>query len=524
MFHKKAVKKFICIEMILCLLPGCGYYAPSAADSTSGDTGETEITTLGLTPEFNYEVPKSLPNILVDQLGYAQDSSKIAIFKGELVPDTFSVINAESGREEYTGQIEEKGYDKVTGDYISYGEFTDFNEEGTYYIQAASIGQSYTFCIEDKPYDELFRLALKQYYYNRCGVTLSTEHAGDAAHNACHTKEAQMMSDASVKLNVSGGWHMDKNENRSVTAGCRTINYLLLAYELYSEIFTDDTNIPESRNGIPDILDEVRYEIEWLLKMQDTTSGAVYASVRNVDGGAAGYSLYIDEITMEATIRFAATMAKFSYLYQDYDREFATVCLKASDRAYRYVGKYLDDVAPEEYFFASAELYRATGSYAYHNVVKKYLTGYPVSDMKNDSVFFGCVTYLATKQRVDVNLCNDLIKVLMQDAEQISYNSKNSKFMTNADKDQGNGGELLQSLSRLATVDHIITNHEYATVLQNHLHYFLGRNPSAISYLDGAGSRSYRDIDTGMGIMKQSDLNAMLILMMAAIMEEDSAF
>ena len=81
--------------------------------------------------------------------------------------------------------------------------------------------------------------------------------------------------------------------------------------------------------------------------------------VSSVDNKNMGYILYIDGITMEATIHFAATMAKFSYLYQGYDREFATLCLQASDRAYRYVENYLADVSQEQYFFAAAELYRA---------------------------------------------------------------------------------------------------------------------------------------------------------------------
>ena len=80
--------------------------------------------------------------------------------------------------------------------------------------------------------------------------------------------------------------------------------------------------------------------------------------------------------------------------------------------------------------------------------------------------------------------------------------------------------ELLRDITRLAVVDHIITNHEYATVLQNHLHYLLGRNLQSISYLDGAGSRNYVSIDENKGIMNQVELNAEFVLMMSSIMEE----
>ena len=513
-------KSYICIVLSVVLLTGCAYTSDLSFDTHQKGDVDNSFTTLGLSPEFDYEVPESLPSILIDQMGYATNGNKIAVFRGELVPDTYSIVDAVNGQSVYSGQIEQKGYDESTGVFISYGDFTSFKTTGTYYIEAAVIGQSYTFEIAENPYEEIYDVALKQYYYNRCGLTLSTELAGNAAHNACHTREAQMKEEASVRLDVSGGWHVDETATRDVTIGCSTVNHLLLAYELNPEMFDDEVGIPESGNGIPDVLDEVKYEIDWLLKMQDAKSGAVYSAVTSADNAALGYLLYIDSVTMDATIQFAATMAKFSYLYQIYDREFATQCLKASDRAYRYAGQYLGDVSPEEYFYAATELYRATGNSGYHNIIRNYLQQNPVTDMSNNFVFWGCVTYLATKQRVDVNLCDELIKVLMLEGERISYASKNSKFLVSMDEQQNGSAELLRDITRLAVVDHIITNHEYATVLQNHLHYLLGRNLQSITYLDEAGSRNYADINENQGIMNQVELNAELVLMMSSIMEE----
>lgn len=523
LINRRHIRKIIGIILCLSLLTGCNGLSDISFDALQGNSEDDGFTSLGLAPEFNYEVPESLPNILVDQVGYAKDSNKIAIIRGELPPDTFTIMEADTDQAVYTGKIDQKGYDEENGIYISYGDFTDFSTPGRYYIQAAIIGQSYPFEIADQPYDDLFQTALKQYYYNRCGLTLSSELAGEAAHNACHAREAQMKEEASVKLDVTGGWHMDEMGTRDVVRGCQTVNSLLLAYELYPDMFRDEVGIPESGNGIPDLLDEIKYEIDWLLKMQDSKSGAVYASVSSVDNKATGYILYIDGVTMDATIQFAATMAKFSYLYQNYDREFATQCLKASDRAYRYAQKYLGDVSQEEYFYASTELYRATGASGYHTVIKNYLTQNPVTKMENDFIFWGCVTYLSTKQRVDINLCSDVIQVLMHEVEQISYASKSSKLLVNANKEQGSSTEILRNLSRLAVVDHIITNHEYATVLENHLHYLLGRNLQSVSYLDEVGSRNYKDIDETQGIMNHIDLNAELVLMMSAILDEEKS-
>lgn len=513
--REKTISLLLVTVLLLTGCSGLQTQTPSSVEETD------EFTSLGLSPEFDYEVPESLPSILVDQVGYACGSNKLAMINGEEPPEHFVILDAENGREVYTGEIEKKGYDETLGAHISYADFTDFNTPGIYYIQAPSIGCSYAFTIAKEPYEELFLKTFQQYYCNRCGLTLSAEIAGDAAHNACHSREAQMKDEAMIKLDVSGGWHVDEIGSRDVAKGCRTINSLLLAYELYPDAFGDAMGIPESGNGVPDILDEVKYEIDWLLKMQDAKSGAVYASVSSVDNKTSGYILYIDGITMDATIHFAAAIARFSYLYQSYDLEFATLCLKAADRAYRYAQQYLADISQEQYFHAAAELYRATGGYQYHNVVKTYLEQNPQPDLENDFAFWGCVTYLSTKQAVDMNLCSIVIQDLMRKVETISFASKSSKLLVKTSENQGSHAGLLRDMTRLAVVDHIITNHEYATVLENHLHYMLGRNLQSISYLNDVGERNYQDIDSALGVMNQVDLNAELLLMFAAIMDDE---
>ena len=74
---------------------------------------------------------------------------------------------------------------------------------------------------------------------------------------------------------------------------------------------------------------------------------------------------------------------------------------------------------------------------------------------------------------MDVNLCGDVMKILMQEGERIAEASKNARLLVNIDEKQGGSAEMLRDIARLTVVDHIITNHEYAMVLQNHLHYML---------------------------------------------------
>ena len=112
------------------------------------------------------------------------------------------------------------------------------------------------------------------------------------------------------------------------------------------------------------------------------------------------------------------------------------------------------------------------------------------------------------------------MKILMQEGERIAGTSKSSGLLVYTQEGQSDSTEMLKDITRLTVVDHVITNHEYATVLQNYLHYMLGRNQQSVSYLDDAGSRSYKEVDESQGIMNQIELNAELVLMMSGIVDE----
>ena len=84
-------------------------------------------------------------------------------------------------------------------------------------------------------------------------------------------KEARYVNDkenASMAKNLSGGWMDAGDYNKYVTFAGSAVHMLLTAYEQNPKIFSDDFNIPESGNGIPDLIDEVKYELDWIKKMQ----------------------------------------------------------------------------------------------------------------------------------------------------------------------------------------------------------------------------------------------------------------
>lgn len=511
----KSVKAAVLI--VLLLLTGC-----SAAPANEGvPKTEQEITSMEAEPDLSYEVPVSSPNILINQLGYTINSEKVAIFCGEQIPKTFQVINAETEELVYTGFPEDEGYNEALGEYNSYGDFSEVKTPGTYYIKAPYLGHSYAFTIEDILYDDVFKEACKQYYYNRCGITLTEEYAAEKAHNACHTTKAVLREDISVSLDVNGGWHQDEKGSKDVASAAQNIGIMLLAYELHGEVFTDDVGIPESGNGIPDILDEIKYEIEWLLKMQEASTGAVYAGVNFYEQGAGKTAgAYVEPASMEASRAFAMAIAKFSYLYQNFDTEYATNCLKAADRAWKYAQLNDKETTDAWKFAAAAELYRASGEQTYRQYIREYLMQGQYGENMDIPTFVGCVTYISTKQLVNVEICEDITKVLMNRAEEISAQARESWSFTEGNEAQDNNKELLENMMYLTMVNHIISNHEYKTIILNHLHYFMGENRKSICYIDNVGTQNYKDIDENLGIMKQFEEDSKLIFMLSEILCE----
>ena len=489
-------------------------------------SGDDDFISMEETPDLSYEVPVSTPGILINQLGYLAESPKVAVFKGDEIPDVFYVIDMEKEEVVYTGFLEDNGYNQKLGEYNGYGDFTDLRTPGNYYIEAPVIGRSYSFSIGNQVYDETFIESFKQYYYNRCGITLTEEYAGENAHNACHIGKAVLKEDASVGLDVTGGWHQDEKGQKNVTTAAGAVSVMLLSYELYESVFTDDMGIPESGNGIPDILDEVRYEIEWMLKMQDQQTGEVYAgvSVYGADEDASGKTsdIYVEPSSPEAERAFAMALAKFSYLYQNFDTEYATYCLKAADRAWKHAELDLvgESGGDNKWKFASAaELYRAAGQRSYHKYIEEYLSEEGCLEGQDEVTLLGCVTYISTKQSVNLDLCDQIMKMLMQKAEDISTDARDSVYLAAGGNEQDNNRQMLLNIMYLMVVNHIIENYEYGTIIESHLHYLLGKNDAAVSYVDRAGENSYKSAEDGIGIMKQFDTDSKLIFMLSGIIE-----
>ncbi len=510
-------KKILSLGLIMAMIgsvAGCGASSAEMTTEVSEQTGPMSTT-------VSYEVPEQIPGIMVDQVGYSAGSEKAVVFKGEDLPKTFDIYELESGKKVFSGEILKAVYNEELSEYDSTGYFTEFTEEGNFFLRTDVVGESYSFAIKEDAFKEAFDASCKKYYINRCGIALSENYAGENTHSACHTQPAHLQEDPSMEIDVTGGWHMDESAGRDTKLGSSIAENLLLAYEMNPSAFSDEVGIPESGNGVPDILDEVRYEVDWLLKMQDARTGGEYGAALTdpVRGGEAiNTPVIVTPVSMEATISFASMMARFSYTYQQFDSEFATTCLKAADRAYSCFlnnQKASDNTAA---FKAAAQLYRATGAETYNEVLSSYFQRDDFFELfeSDENVFLGGVTYLSINQSVDVEVCRMLMKTMMKRSEEIALAASKSTYLVTDLGMADNFDKMLKDMRCLTITDHIIYNYEYTTIIENHAHFLMGRNPDAINYVTSDTDRTYLDAGK-VGIAGDPWRNSLLIFMLSVL-------
>ena len=450
--------------------------------------------------------------INLNQVGYLPNAVKVAVMNGDAITDKASVVDCATGKAVYEGDVAAASMNKSTGRNEARFDFSSVTAPGTYKIVAGD-KESFEFKIGADVYDEAFKASLRMFYLQRCGMELTSDLAGDYAHPACHTEKATVFG-TSEKIDVSGGWHDAGDYGRYVVSGAKAAADLMLAYKLYPNAFDDALNIPESGNGVPDVLDEVRYELDWLFKMQNS-EGGVYHKVTcaNFPGFVMPEEeteeLIVTPVSTTATADFAAVMAMASVVFAEFDMPYSQRCLDAATRATNYLeshkgvegtknpdgivtGEYPDDKDIDERIWAYAELYKATGEAVYDEEFSKLMQSGAscAADLgwQGVSAYAG-YAYLSAPTKgkfYDAVLASFMggIADVEATASTDSYNSSLKEYPWGSNMTIANNGMYVLLYDKIAG---------YAKgdeIARQQLNYLLGTNGTGYCFLTGFGTLS----------------------------------
>ena len=476
-------------------------------------------------------------SIKVNQVGYLTGMQKRCVFPYH-AGDAFDVINAETGEVVWSGPLVYGRQDTATGEENYYGEFTNVTTPGTYYIRSQIGTLSYPFVISDDPYSRLDDSLLRMLSLQRCGMNLDDWWAGSMAHAQCHAEQANVY-ETEIIMDVSGGWHDAGDYGRYVKTGAKAVSDLLWAYQMNPGFFTDAAGTPDSGNGVADILDEARYELEWMLKMQ-SDSGGVYAKV--MTAGFADFilpetdtkPLYILDIDSSSTGSFAGTMALAAMTWKELDPDFSETCLNAAIRADEWLDKnpdnrivpnpeavqgggYLDDDDSEVRFYAKAALYAATSDTKYLNRAKKILAdhGGAASGLSWETqgaygkfILLGCESL----KEDDSSFRQNMLKSLQSEADSALHTTELNSFNTSITAyNWGSNGDIAENGIILAMAYRMTGEQKYQQAAVEQLNYLLGKNSINMCFVSGFGTNWPHNTHSRIAVANGTELHGALV-------------
>jgi endoglucanase len=304
----------------------------------------------------NYAVSKY---IVIDQFGYLPDAKKIAVIRNPEVGydkdesftpgGEYELVNAETGEVVFKKHVAEwlnGNTDASSGDKAWWFDFSSITKDGSYFVlDRAKKVRSNEFNISADVYKEILKQAVRTFFYQRVGFKKEEKYTGKGwADKASHIgplqdKNCRVYNDKgnpATERDVSGGWYDAGDYNKYTNWTANYIVEMMKAYLESKEVWTDDYNIPESGNGFPDLLDEAKWGIDHLLRLQNEDGSMISIvgeSSASPPSSAEEPSLYGTPNTSSA-LNSAGAFALASKVYEmmgksDYSEKLKKAAVKA---------------------------------------------------------------------------------------------------------------------------------------------------------------------------------------------------
>jgi len=495
--------------------------------------------------------------VRLNQVGYPPSFPKRAtVPDNAATPLSWQLIDKE-GNVAASGRTTVFGKDAASGEHLHIADFSSYTKSGAGYTLRIGTGASHPFRIERKIYSRLKYDALAFFYHNRSGIAITMPYAGAPqwTRPAGHIGASPNGGDTDVpcapdtgcsyRLDVRGGWYDAGDQGKYVVNGGIAAWTLLNQFERAKHFgslkqFADGTlAIPENANGIPDLLDEARWEVDFLLRMQvpdgQPKAGMVHHKMHDADWTPLPTRPDLDPQPRQlrppstaATLNLAAVAAQSARIWKEYDPAFADRCLAAAVKAWNAAianpavyasftdgkggGAYADGDVSDEFYWAAAELFITTGDRSYfqnhlaeskhHKVIRTALPnridrGAPSSITWNTVETLGGISLAVVPNSLAESEIAAIRKSITAAADVYLKAAREQgyavPFSHHTGYPWGSNSFVLNNGMILALAYDFTKNVAYLHGAADALHYILGRNAMDQSYVSGYGANSLQN-------------------------------
>lgn len=407
---------------------------------------------------------------------------------------------------------------------VDLGELT---ATGSYRVSVGN--ESCNLLVTDRPYRNIAKAALRLFYLIRSGVPI--EQGGAYNRSAGHPDtQVQVHNSAASALRPTGtvisspyGWYDAGDYNKYVVNSAFSIGLMLAAYEAQPDYFSRlRTDIPESGNHTPDLLDEMMFNLRWLLTMQDPSDGGVYHKLTTprfegfVMPEECHQPRYVVAKSVTATLDFAAVMADAARLFEPFQYDypgFSAIAAAVAERAYQWAkdhptsfyrqqelkdptivtGTYSDRSARDEFFWAASALYRLTGKQQYLDDARQNQPQRFTTPSWGNVASLGAFEWLqAEASSLRETMLEQLVSYCDEAVREVNTSCFQSPY-GNSPRDFGWGCLAehccCQGLA-LLYADKIRGTDNYCRYALQNVDYLLGRNATGYCYVTGFGEKS----------------------------------
>lgn len=463
-------------------------------------------------------VSETTGQIKLNSLGFLPESVKQATITAPC--SVFVVRDAATGKVILEGPTAGPVTQEDVGGEVWSADFSGVTAPGSYYMEVPGVGRSIDFPVGEKVYNEAYVSAMRGFYLWRCGMEVAGDHQGNHYHQAaCHLNDGyeDYLGKAGGRRDGTGGWHDAGDYGKYVVNAGVTVGILFMAWDHFRpRMEAISLELPETAPGYPEFLKEMKWETDWLLKMQyPDGSGRVSHKLTRVQfapfimADQDSAKRYFTEWSSAATADFVAMMAKAARIYQPFDPEYAAKCLAAARVSYAYLKNNPEDKGfvqgdfktggyqtkdPDDRLWAVAEMWETTGEAEFLADFEKQAAaaGFGIEEnwdwgnQGNQGMF----TYLLSKREgKDPAVQEALKKNCLAVADELVSKAQNDVYRRPLGSRYywGCNGTVARQTVNLFVANQLQPDQKYVNTALDAVGHLFGRNHYNRSYVTGVG-------------------------------------